>query len=158
MPTLKWNDRYSIGVPQIDEQHKYLFLLMRKTYDNFINKIHYNDLDYFLDELIDYATYHISTEEQCMIENSYPGLIKQKQEHDIFFARIVEMANDYHGGQKHLLLEILSFLHSWLSCHILQTDAEFGRFIAAKNRCVSAGVCAKKVSDGEQLGDVAWNR
>lgn len=133
MPTFRWSDRYSIGIPQLDEHHQHLFTLLRKTYDDFINKAPYQDLDVLLDELIDYATFHISAEEQCMLEAGFPDLEKQKMEHDLFFLKITEMCKSYHNGRKHLLVEILSFLHNWITTHILHLDTKFGCFIAIKN-------------------------
>ena len=130
MPVLNWKNRYTIGIPQLDMHHQHLFFLLRKTYDNFIHKAPYQDLDPLFEEIIDYATYHIAAEEQCMLEFKFPGLEKQKVEHDLFFLRIVEMSKSYRGGERHLLIEMLSFLHNWLSTHIIHSDTEFGHFVA----------------------------
>jgi len=133
MPVLNWNDRYSIGILQLDMHHQHLFFLMRKTYGNFINKAHHQDLDLLFDEIIDCATYHIAAEKQYMLESNFPGINKQKKDHDLFFLRIVEMSKSYRRGERHLLIEMLSFLHNWLSTHIIHSDAEFGLFVA-KNK------------------------
>jgi hemerythrin len=132
MSVFEWNDRYSIGDRQCDEQHQHLFQLMARTFDDFVNQAPFQELDPLLDELIDYATYHFSAEEQAMREHRFPALSMHEKEHELFSRRVAKMQDDYHRGKKHLLLEILSFLHNWLQTHILNSDAEFGRFMVSE--------------------------
>lgn len=133
MPIVEWNDRYLTGVQQIDLHHQYLFALLNKTYDNFVSKGPTADLNSLFDELIDYATYHFSTEEALMKKIRYPGLEEQKNAHDVFSGKVTQVQKDYQAGKKGLSLEILIFLQEWLSAHILQTDSEIGRFMASHN-------------------------
>lgn len=133
MPVISWNDSFSIGIPQIDEHHQHLFFLVNKTYDEFISRDSAKNLTALLDELIDYATYHFSMEEHWMRESEYPDLTIHQKEHDSISKRVIELHSSYHKGEVHLSLEVLSFLHSWLTNHILQSDAAYGRFVAAKN-------------------------
>jgi hemerythrin len=130
MPIIEWSDRYLIGVPQIDKHHQHLFFLLNKTYDDFFSPTPTHDLESLFDELVDYATYHFAAEEQLMQNHLFPGLEMHRQEHVKFSQRVVEMSRDSNAGKKGLSLEILSFLHTWLSAHILSSDAEIGRFLA----------------------------
>lgn len=133
MPVISWNDCFSVGIPQIDEHHQHLFFLVNKTYDEFISRDSAKNLAALLDELIDYATYHFSMEEHWMRESKYPDLAIHQKEHESFSKRVTGLHSSYHKGDVHLSLEVLSFLHSWLTNHILQSDAAYGRFVAAKN-------------------------
>ena len=132
MPVISWNDCFSVGIPQIDKHHQHLFFLMNKTYDEFISRDSAKNLAALFDELIDYATYHFSMEEHWMRESKYPDLAIHQKEHEIFSKRVVELQSGYHKGEIHLSLEVLSFLHTWLSTHILQSDAAYGSFVAEK--------------------------
>jgi len=134
VPIIHWNDEFSIGVPEIDAHHRYLFSLLNKTYDGFVSHAPVENLSPLLDDLIDYATYHFSIEERWMEASRFPGLEMHKQEHDTFSRRVSEMHKGHHNGMKLLSLELLSFLHRWLSTHILESDAEYGRFIAAEQQ------------------------
>ncbi len=133
MPVINWNDCYSVGIPQIDEHHQHLFFLVNQTYDKFISRDSAKNLAALFDELIDYATYHFSMEEHWMRESNYPELAIYQKEHGIFSKRVGELQSCYHEGEVHLSLEVLSFLHNWLSTHILQSDAAYGCFVAAEN-------------------------
>lgn len=140
MPVATWSDRFLIGIPQIDKHHQHLFSLMNRTYDDFIGQASIRDLTALFDELIDYATYHMAMEEYWMEESRFPGFAKHKQEHDVFSGRVREMHRGYHNGERHLVLEVLSFLYEWFLTHILKADAEYGRFMAAKNSFHPEGV------------------
>lgn len=130
MPIIEWSDRYLIGVLPIDKHHQHLFFLLNKTYDDFFSPTPTHDLDSLFDELVDYATYHFAAEEQLMQKQLFPGLEMHRQEHAKFSQRVVEMSRDFNTVKKGLSLEVLSFLNTWLSAHILTSDAEIGRFLA----------------------------
>ncbi len=137
MPILAWSDRFSIGMPQIDEHHQHLFFLANKFYDIFTTNPPCQDLSPLFDDLIDYVIYHFAAEEHLMQEYRYPDIAMHQKEHDDFSKRLVELDRDSHYDKKHLLIEIVVFLHDWLQTHILQSDAVFGRFVAADYNGVS---------------------
>jgi len=136
MPLIEWNDSFALGVQQFDEHHQHLIGLLNRTYDDFTACTPSDSLGDVLDELIEYAIYHFAAEEYWMNENSYPKLAEHRAEHDRFSSRVVEMQKDFHAGRTALTLEVLSFLKNWLTNHILQSDADYGRFISStsKNR------------------------
>ena len=148
MPIIEWKEDYLVGVQQIDLHHQYLFAMLNKTYDSFVNKDAAERLNSLFDELIDYATYHFSTEEDLMRKIRYPDLEKHKKEHDVFAGKVVEIQKDYQAGRKGISLEILSFLQGWLSVHILQTDREIGRFLVSLNKIQTSGVLKNDVRVG----------
>ena len=113
--------------------------MLNATYDAFVNKDPAERLNSLFDELIDYATYHFSTEEELMQKIRYPDLEKHKKDHGVFSGKVVEIQKDYQAGRKGVSLEILTFLQGWLSVHILQTDREIGRFLASEKRINMSG-------------------
>jgi hemerythrin len=137
MPFITWNDDYLIGVPQIDEHHQHLFFLANRFYDIFVKEAPSQDLSPLFDELIDYVIYHFIAEERLMQECKFPDYALHKQEHEIFSRRLVELNKQSSCDKKHLLIEVVVFLHNWLLSHILQSDAEIGRFIALEYNTVS---------------------
>ncbi len=132
MEIFEWNSSYQLGVARIDEDHKQLVGLLNKVYETLVNGRDKDEIEKVLDELIDYATYHFAAEESWMKENRYPGLEMHKLEHERFCKRIVEMQKDFYQGYTTVTLELLAFTKTWLSDHILSSDAEAGRFIKTK--------------------------
>jgi hemerythrin len=134
MAIFEWQDRYLIGVEQIDEHHKHLIELLNKTHRDFLCQAPPAILAGLFEELIDYATYHFSAEEEVMLESGFPNIDRHKQEHDQFARDVVTMHSNYLEKQKPFFLEILTFLYDWLKSHIPQSDNELGRFLAKKNK------------------------
>jgi hemerythrin len=132
MPIIEWNDSLMLGIQPFDEHHQHLVGLINKVYDDFTTGAPAESIGIVLDELVDYAKYHFAAEECWMKVQLYPKLVEHCDEHDRFSSRVVEMLEDYHDGKLHLSIEVLTFLKNWLKNHILQTDAEYGRYIAAK--------------------------
>ncbi|EAT16532.1 bacteriohemerythrin [Desulfuromonas acetoxidans] len=129
MTFVTWNDDFLLHVDQFDEHHKHLVDLLNETYEKFVNKTVDLSLEKLFDELIDYATYHFSAEEYWMQAKQYPGYEEHKKEHAYFTKRVVEMHRDFVAGNTSLGLEVLTFIKNWVANHILNSDAEYGRFI-----------------------------
>lgn len=130
MPIIQWEERFSVGLPQIDEHHRHLFMLLDKIYTTFGGPDANEELTLVIDELIDYAIYHFFFEEQAMGNSNYPHLDQHRQAHDYFTSRVVALHEEHHTGKRPLTLDVLTFLQSWLVNHIVETDGQFGRFVA----------------------------
>ncbi|MBW2184914.1 MAG: hemerythrin family protein [Deltaproteobacteria bacterium] len=128
MALLRWNSEFELGISLVDEQHRYLVLLLNKVYRDF-NKGMLNDsLARVLDELSDYATYHFFAEERWMAEHQYPRLVDHRCEHDYFKQRIKEIQRDFARGNR-VALEVLILMNDWVMNHIFNSDADCGCFI-----------------------------
>jgi hemerythrin len=130
MSFLEWNTSFELGIKEFDEHHKQLVHLLNEAYGNFLGEANHETLEDVLDKLIDYATYHFTAEEHWMGLHGYPGLQKHREEHNLLSRTVVEIQFDFNKDRKHLSIEVLVFLKEWLSNHILQTDADYGRFAA----------------------------
>jgi hemerythrin len=131
MPIVEWSETFSVGIGEIDQHHRHLMDLLNKLYDDFSEGSAAKDLGPVLDELVDYATYHFSCEERWMTQSSYPKLPEHRGEHERFIRRVNEIQKDFLNTGTRVYLETLTFVKNWLTNHILQTDAEYGRYIAA---------------------------
>jgi len=128
MPLIDWDDRFLLGIPQLDEHHRQLVRLLNQAFDGFTAKAPAEEVSKLLEALADYATYHFAAEENWMKANGYPRLTEHAAEHDKFSARVTEMLRDVSAENPTLPLELLTFLKNWLVEHILSTDADYGRF------------------------------
>jgi hemerythrin len=128
MPIMEWHENFETGIGQFDEHHKHFVCLINKICDDMDDGRNHDTLRVTFDELIDYASYHFAAEENWMEVHKFPGLELHKAEHDRFCGEVVEIQKDFHNGKLCLSLELLQFLIEWLTNHILNTDAEYGRF------------------------------
>ena len=131
MPTVEWDDRFLLGVEQIDRHHRQLFVLVRAVQEHFHGGSTGEGGGIVLDALFDYTVYHFRAEERMMGELSYPGCADHKEEHDSFAAFAAEIRRDVHDGNTRFPPELLPFLKRWIIDHIQQTDFRFGQFVAA---------------------------
>ena len=130
MPIIEWNIGFLLGIQEIDKQHKQMVQLLNDAYDEFRGgkKVEQS----VIDELVVYAHYIFAFEESMMQEISYPNLAEHKEEHESFTRRIIEFKNNFEKN-KNLSIELLWFLCNWVTHHMRETDAEFGRFVDIYN-------------------------
>ena len=126
MAFLDWDEEYSVGVEEIDEQHKRLFQLLNEFYDG-ITEYHTQALEELLNSLVDYTRYHFSTEEEYMEKFDYPDTGAHKDEHAIFTRKISDVKERLSEGTLRISFEITDFLKAWISDHLLVTDKKFSK-------------------------------
>ncbi|MCY6485684.1 bacteriohemerythrin [Clostridium aestuarii] len=134
----KWKDEYSVGVEEINKQHKKLFALGRKLYE--IVQLdddydHYDEIMTILDELKEYTSYHFESEEQLLNKHEYNSLEFKlhRLEHKSFINKINEYDEEnIDFEQKHSILDMLTFIEKWIQQHILKTDFQYKDFFNTK--------------------------
>lgn len=132
MPILVWNDTFQLGINEIDTHHRHLVGLLNKSYDLYKYGSTDNTLASVIQELIDYANYHFDAEEYWMHKHSYPVLAEHKAQHESFTNKITTIHNDFLEGRVSLSTELFRFLANWVRSHILESDIQYGRYIADK--------------------------
>ena len=119
---IEWDDKYSVGISIIDEDHKKYIdtinkvILVKKNNDNpeGVKKV--------LREMTNYVLTHFKTEETYMIEFNYPEYQFHKEEHHDFSKKVIEYCERVNDGDSHFANEILEYLKQWLVNHIQVTD------------------------------------
>ncbi len=124
---IEWNQDLSIGMKDIDNQHKKLINLINELYDALIQGKEKEVLDKILKELIDYAHYHFKTEEDLMDEKNYFETAIHKRAHQFFKEKITDLIK--RKKEDYVSLELFKFLKNWLINHILIMDKKFGYFL-----------------------------
>jgi hemerythrin len=122
---IKWNDKYSVNISLIDEQHKKLFELINKA--NIAEALNNNTKDVLaiLDQMTEYALKHFETEEHYMKEFNFPGYQPHRSEHIDFTNTAIDYKNRVVGGDYQIINEILEYLKQWLVNHIQVTDKKY---------------------------------
>ncbi len=121
----EWNDKYSVNISMIDEEHKELIRIMNEA---IVAKQHHNDLEeisILLKKLTMYALKHFSTEETYMVECNYPEFQDHKKEHHDFSIKMIAYCNKVIEGEYQIASEIIEYLKQWLVNHIQVTDKKY---------------------------------
>lgn len=128
MPLIEWNDKMSVKVKELDNQHKKLINMINELGEAIeTNKEQYY-LGGLLGQLMEYAVVHFDTEESYFRKFAYPENFLHKKEHKSFVRKVVVFKNKFDKGEAGLSAEIIDFLSTWLKQHILQTDMQYGEF------------------------------
>lgn len=125
----KMNEEYSIGIPEIDEQHEKLFGLINDAQtllkdENILYK--YDRLAAILKGMKNYADRHFRTEVSLMEALAYPELESHIEAHDGFYEKVnsfhLDMETISLGTQDKIISDLLAYLESWLQVHIKDCD------------------------------------
>lgn len=122
MDLIKWEEKYSVGVEEVDRQHQRLFTLLNRFIENFggPDKAGLPDV---LEEMVNYIDFHFKCEEGYL--QAHPDFEEHRREHFSFVRKTLQLQKDYLQGKADITLDVLQFLVSWLKNHILGTDRKY---------------------------------
>lgn len=128
MAYITWDEQYSVGVKEIDNQHKKLVELVNNLHEAMKQGKGRDIMSKVLASLIDYTASHFATEEKYMTQFNYPHFASHKLEHQNLVKQVLDFQKDYESGKLAITLDIMKFLKDWLVNHIQGTDKKFGPF------------------------------
>ena len=129
---MEWSDKFSVGIGQIDNEHKRLLVLLNELNNVVEGSAGLGVLGGVLDGLVDYTHYHFAHEEDLFQRSSYPAYEQHRQQHVDFVAKVTAVYGDFKSGSSAVQPAlVLEFLKSWLYQHILGSDRAFGAYLLA---------------------------
>ena len=132
MEKIKWTPELSVGVNEIDEQHQKLYAIIDELVKARSAVLDTSAILAIITQLVDYSDYHFRTEDNYMIENSYPLLLSHRKEHLAYIKKMGALIDDLENKRATLSAEILEFLCDWWQTHISQSDLKYARYIKAQ--------------------------
>lgn len=132
MSQLEWKETYSVGIKELDQQHKGLLELVNRVCNMDPATLPKNEAFAILNTLINYAQTHFETEERLLQTHDYPHLAQQQREHVAFTAEVFKLAQQLEKNDPHLHRQITDFVKNWYISHILGTDREYKDFLLSK--------------------------
>lgn len=137
MPLMQWEERYSVHIANIDDQHKKLFLLINQLHDAMSKGKAEDVMQSVLGELLVYTKTHFAAEEKLMESKNYPGLAPHVAQHRKFVEKLATFQKEFTEHKATLSIGLMTYLRDWLTGHILQTDHQYSDFFAG-NQAKSA--------------------
>jgi len=133
MALMNWNEKLSVGVAVIDDEHKKLVAMLNELYDGMQSGKAAAALGHVLDGLISYTAAHFKHEEELFAKTGYPAAVAHKKEHDDLTKQVLDVQAKYKAGVSGTLsLEVMSFLKNWLVTHIQGSDKGYGPHLNSK--------------------------
>ncbi len=121
----QWEDKYSVGIQSIDNQHKELFRILEKLLEAMKKGLANEITTQIIMELESYALIHFQKEEFFFQRFNFQGSVAHITEHQKFLQKVVSLKSDIKSGKITLTFELLNFLKDWIDHHILVIDKEY---------------------------------
>ncbi len=127
---LEWTQALSVGVEEIDAQHRELFRRAARLLEG-IRSGEPEELGQLVAFLHQYAVEHFGAEEEHMRRTRFRGYARHKAEHDRFISDLMALAREHErsGAGAFMSLKVNHWLSQWLREHVSGTDAELGKFL-----------------------------
>jgi hemerythrin len=131
---MQWKDEYSVGILEVDNQHKLLLRHFSDIVDSIKSNQGWLNTHYAIVNLVQMARMHFTFEEALMRLFAYPRLQSHLSEHQYFFAKMDSI--EKHSLDKSAEVEMVRFLSDWLKKHILGNDRDYAEYIFSGARIV----------------------
>lgn len=132
MALMTWGPMLQIGFGDIDAQHRRLVELVNQLDDAMRAGKGRDVVGTVLSELVNYTVFHFSFEEKLMDQYGISSTAAHKAEHKKLMADVAAFKAKFDVGSASVTTELMSFLRSWLSNHILKTDRALAKELRSK--------------------------
>jgi hemerythrin len=130
---VEWSDELSVGIEEIDAQHKILVNLINRLFDEaIVHQASPRVMEEILHELVEYTVIHFAVEESLFRIFHYPETEAHTTQHDQLKAQVLEIQQKIKQGEMTINTELLMFLKKWLEHHILYEDKLYGPFLLSQ--------------------------
>jgi hemerythrin len=125
MALTTWKDCYSVGVPELDAQHRHVFEM--------INELAYSmrkgqggaAIQPTLTRLTEHLRTHIESEEELMRRTGYPDLAAHQEEHRVYLLRVREFKTNLGKEGNEDTISLLNILRDMILDHMLRVDLAY---------------------------------
>lgn len=128
-PLLSWSDKFSVGVDEIDRQHKHMMRLINDIDDVVAKGGAYEQIEPIVIELVEYAKTHFAYEEKMLLANQCSDYEAHKQNHEILTKELSDWQEKLKHCSKEQLKELMTILRLWFPGHILGADKKHAQYL-----------------------------
>ncbi len=143
MALIEWSDELSVGIDEIDDQHKVLVGLVNSMDEAIHSHEGKTASAEILNQLVEYTRIHFATEESLMRIFDYPDYDEHKAQHETLLQEAGDLQKKVAAGAA-ISFQLLHFLKMWLTQHILDSDKQYTKHF------VGHGIKSQSGSSGGQ--------
>lgn len=131
---ITWDPSLVTGVPDLDAQHRELFLRLDALIDAIRRGSSRDEVGRTLAFLTGYVAEHFAAEEALWRDAAYPGAEQHGAEHARFTRDLAALEAEHRrdGATPSLIVRVNGWLTGWLREHIGRADREAAAFIRTR--------------------------
>lgn len=154
MAYMEWTEAMSVGLPELDDDHKVLIRIINQLARNVGDQADEEVLRSSLVGLMRYAEFHFAREEKVMSASDYVEIAGHKHEHVGFIDKIRDITRELEDAEdampETINESLLAFLKEWLNHHILIVDMSYRPYVEGKARL-------RKIAQDFDAAEVWWS-
>lgn len=117
-----WDDKKSVGIDEIDNQHKRLVALLNEVYEIAATNFNRSRITGILSELHNYTMHQLSAEEEVLRQINYPFIDDHAALQESISRELDRYIDTFTHNPDGELVSLLGFLTDWLHEHITEVD------------------------------------
>ncbi len=124
MASIEWKESYSVGIPELDDQHKVLIRLIKLLEEESGTA----SVNHVLGELEHYVREHFHNEEAMLVAASYAAFGPHHEQHEAFKDWLLSVERVFRSGDgaaAEVAGPVNAYLKTWLINHILVSDMAY---------------------------------
>ena len=129
---LEWQEKYSVGVAVIDEDHRQMIDDLNAFVQAIAVGATVGPAAGHLYELLRHTYYHFRREEALMRETAYSKLAEHIAEHDALYEGLLGFSRDFTSRPHRDVAEFAGFLATWVLTHVEEQDIPLGEHLQSK--------------------------
>lgn len=123
MALIEWKDSYSVGVADVDYEHREMIDLINDLHERLSSQSGELDTSAFLGKIFQAISAHFALEERFMQEKGYDQFSQHKNAHEQLLDEIREIMDNYEAAPDDSSTELSRRLDLWFTEHFKTHDA-----------------------------------
>jgi hemerythrin len=134
MSLIEWNEQFSIGIEEVDSEHRALVALINDLHDAMSAGTARAHIVAGLSRIRALVAAHFAREEAFMREARYMAYAEHKEDHEVLLDDLNDMLEGVRRGGKFDETRLSADLQYWFSAHFRAHDARLHRHSPSEER------------------------
>ena len=131
MALMTWSSKHSVGVEELDHQHRALMKVLNELHAASMRGKAREVAGPLIRQIVSIANEHFAAEERLMESTGFPGLASHRVKHRELAGKIAEFVARHEKGDTTVYTQLLYFMRDWLTSHMQTEDQEYAPWLSA---------------------------
>jgi hemerythrin len=130
MQLLEWKEEYSVGIEDVDYEHKELIDIINRLHEELLSDNARLTVPHFFAALLNGVSAHFALEERVMDESNYAGREMHKEDHERLLEVIRDVQEAFVHSEEIDSVDLALRLQPWFTRHFATHDTQMHRALA----------------------------